>query len=135
MPLHSERHPPMRANGRAHILDAEEPVARPCQNPALNQQDRIFDFCFILWSVHPRRNHGRVVMRGEIPLGPVDRRVVEARPGDPGLQGVRCPAVVSLPTMRGGHDLSRHSPEKAGCTTCLAIQSGSDRVQVAAAKV
>ena len=50
MSLHSERHPHKRANGRVHILDAEEPaVAQPCQNPALNQHDRIFDFCFILW--------------------------------------------------------------------------------------
>jgi hypothetical protein len=36
--------------------------------------------------VRPRRHHGRVVMRGQIRIGPVDHRVVEARPGEPRIR-------------------------------------------------
>ena len=112
-----------RANGSVHIPEAEElPIAQPRQNPALDQQDRPFDLCLVLWFMRPRGHNGCVVMGGEIRIGSVDHRVVKARFGDPGFQVV-------------GHDLRRHTPRKPKARTWLEIQSGSDCVQVASAKV
>ncbi len=101
-------------SGRIHLCEAEElAIAQPCQYPAFSQQYPTLCLRLIFGLIWPGRDNGRVIMRGHICVGPVDRGVVKARLGDPRLQVV-------------GHDLRRYTPEEAkgAHMTCDPIRQG-----------
>ena len=80
--------------------EAAVPQAR--QNPSTDNLDPHFDFSFIPRAIRPRWHNGSAVMAGEIGVGAVDHRLVEARPGDASLEIV-------------AHRLPGHAAKKGEC--------------------
>ena len=97
-PRHAE--PPDRAlvveprqqlgDGLVQLAQAVElPIAQAAENPALHDQHADFDLGLVARPARPCRQHGGVVMRRHLRIGPVDLRLVQARLDDRGLGVVR----------------------------------------------
>ena len=80
--------------------EAAVPQAR--QNPSTDNLDPHLDFSFVPRMIRPRRQDGGAVVAGEIGIGAVDHRLVEARPRDAGLEIV-------------AHRLPGHAAKKGKC--------------------
>ena len=66
----------------------EAAVPQPRQNPATNDLYPHLNFGFVLWMIWACWRYGGAVMTGEIRVGAVDHRFVEARPRDAGLENI-----------------------------------------------
>src|ERR1700760_4102250 len=64
----------------------EAAVPQPRQNPATNDLYPHLDLGLVLRMMWPCRRYRRAVVTGEIRIGAVDHRFVEARPGDAGFE-------------------------------------------------
>src|SRR5580700_2913063 len=64
----------------------EAAVPQPGQNPATNDLYPNLNFGFVPWMIWACRRYGGAVMTGEIRVGAVDHRFVEACPRDAGFE-------------------------------------------------
>ena len=74
-------------------------MPQPRQDPALHHLHADLDLCLVPRLVRPGGDDRRAVVRGQVGVGPVHQRLVEAGAGDPGLQVV-------------ADDLPRHAAEE-----------------------
>src|SRR2546423_9372110 len=61
-------------------------MPQACQDPAPDNLDADFDFGLVARLVRARWNDGGAVMPRQVGVGPIDRRLMEAGLGDPGLE-------------------------------------------------
>src|SRR4029077_596284 len=82
-------------------------MPQACQDPAPDDLDADFDFGFVARLVRARWNDGGAVMPRQVGVGPIDRRLMEAGLGDPGLEIVADRLPGDAAEIREGGDRGR----------------------------
>src|SRR5690349_8659837 len=83
-------------------------MPQPCQDPAPDDLNADFNLGLVAWLIGARRNDGGAVMPRQVGVGPVDRRLMEAGVGDPGLEIVADRLAGDAAEIREGADMRRN---------------------------
>ena len=114
-----------------------DPMAQAAQQPALDDADAGLDLGFVAGPIWPRRQHRRAVMGGELGVGSIDLRVVEARLDDRdlGIVGHQQPGhaaeEIERAHMRVGPVRQRLGPARPGERQAGGAEHGDEEMGVA----
>src|SRR3984893_8600422 len=107
-------------------------MPQACQDPAPDDLNADFDFGLVARLVWARWNDGAAVMPRQVGVGPVDRRLMEAGLGDPGLEIVADRLAGDAAEISEGADMRRDpigqllAPHRLGVGEIRRAQDGDE---------
>src|SRR5437868_15081618 len=109
-------------------------MPQACQDAAPDNLDAGFDFGLVARLVRARWNDGGAVMPRQVGVGPIDRRLMEAGLGDPGLEIVADRLAGDAAEIREGADMRRDpirqllAPHRLGVGEIRRAQDGDENL-------